>query len=309
MKLSIIIPVYNSQKYLNRCLDSILGQKITDYEIIIINDGSTDLSQNIIDEYKNKFPNIINNFILPNGGQGRARNYALDVAQGKYIGFVDSDDYIDLSMFAKLIDLLESNNAEIAVCNWYRVEGDKLFFETYKTASNDLASAGAVWNKLFKKSVIGDIRFPEGLWYEDFAFSSKLLLKSNKTVFTDEALYYYRADNLSTMRNKNALKNLDMIPIMEDIKESIRSEHKSDFEFLLINNVLLDTINRVASQDSPDKNSVINELLKYIYNYIPKLEKCSCFKDENKKRQLIMLLNYYGQYKISHLLLKFKTAV
>ena len=309
MKLSIIIPVYNSQKYLNRCLDSILGQKITDYEIIIINDGSTDLSQNIIDEYKNKFPNIINNFILPNGGQGRARNYALDVAQGKYIGFVDSDDYIDLSMFAKLIDLLESNNAEIAVCNWYRVEGDKLFFETYKTASNDLASAGAVWNKLFKKSVIGDIRFPEGLWYEDFAFSSKLLLKSNKTVFTDEALYYYRADNLSTMRNKNALKNLDMIPIMEDIKESICSEHKSDFEFLLINNVLLDTINRVASQDSLDKNSVINELLKYIHCYIPKLEKCNCFKDENKKRRLIMRLNYYGHYKISYLLLKFKTAV
>ena len=310
MKLSIIVPVYNSQEFLSRCLDSLLSQNVSDFEVIVINDGSTDSSQALIDNYWLKYPNIIKSFSLQNGGQGRARNFALNIAEGDYIGFVDSDDYIDAEMFSKLINLIELEDADIAVCNWYRFEGNKLYFEKYRSASNTLASSGAVWNKLYKRSLIGDLRFPEGLWYEDFAFSAKLLMKSNKTVFMEEALYYYRADNISTMRNKNSMKNLDMIEIMEDIRKSTETNQISDFEFLLINNVLLDSINRVALQNSCDKSFVINEFLKYIHKYIPDLDKCNSYKAENPKRQLIMKLNYLGYYRLSNFILKLKkTAV
>lgn len=308
-KLSIIIPVYNAQDYLNNCLDSILKQTISDYEIILVNDGSTDFSQKIIDNYSQCFPQIIKSICIANGGQGRARNIALDISSGEYIGFVDSDDYIDPNMFPTLIDLIESQNADIAVCNWYRFEGENFTYENYKSASNVLTTAGAVWNKLFKKSLIGNLKFPEGLWYEDFAFSANLLISSKKTVFTEKPLYFYRADNISTMRNRNALKNLDIIEIMEVIKQSTKKITTDDFEFLLINNVLLDSVNRVALLNSKDKQYVIIQLLNYVHQYIPDLNDCDSYKAEILKRRIIMKLNYYRLYEVSKLILKIKSAV
>lgn len=308
MKISVIIPVYNAEQYLNRCLDACLNQTVSDFELILVNDGSTDSSLQIIENYAAKHSNVVC-LSVENGGQGRARNRALDIATGEYIGFVDADDYPAENMYEIMLNACIDNDADMAVCNYYRFEGDSFKFEPACYQNHPLSCAGAVWNKLFKRDLIADLRFPESLWYEDFSFSARMLLRSKKTVFVDDALYNYRSDNVSTMRNSNALKNLDMIKIMEEIKQVIPDGKEEYFNFLLINNVLLDTISRVAKIESSQRKAVIQELLDYVHEQIPDLFKCESYRNESKNRRIIMKLNYDGREDLAQIILKAKSMV
>ena len=306
MKLSIIVPVYNVEKYLRKCLDSLAEQTAEDYEVILVNDGSKDASREIAAEYAGKYPffRIID---LDNGGQGRARNFGIDAAQGEYIGFVDSDDWAAPEMFSRLLDYAEREEADIAVCDYYRCEetGERLY-EKARLQDHPLSAAGAVWNKLFRREIIGDVRFPVGLWYEDFEFSAKVMMKSSKTVFLHEPLYFYRSGHASTMRNANSSKNLDMLRIMESIREVVAPGREEDFRFLVINHVLLDSIKRVSAQNSKNKKAVIAKLREYVKKYVPDLENCESFRKETRNRRIIMWLNYNEFEFISDLILKIK---
>ena len=117
MKLSIIVPVYNVEKYLAQCLDSLVGQTVEDYEIIVVNDGSPDNSQRIIDDYAARYPGLIVPMIKENGGLSSARNLGMNVAKGEFIGFVDSDDWVDETMYEKMLEAIERENADIAYCD------------------------------------------------------------------------------------------------------------------------------------------------------------------------------------------------
>ncbi len=306
MKLSIIVPVYNASAYLHQCADSLLAQGIPDYEIIFVNDGSKDDSLSILREYETRCPEVVRILDIDNGGQGRARNFALDCARGDYIGFADSDDWTDPSMFSKLLKAAETENADIAVCDCYRVTDEGSFYEHAKPQGHTMAASGSVWNKIFRRSLVGEVRFPEGVWYEDFSFSAKLLSISKKTVFLPEALYYYRAGHPSTMRNQNSRKNLDMIKVMDDIISFLGESGRDSVEFLLINHILLDSINRVNRQKSPDRKQVIREFRQYVQKYIPNLVKCTSFRKERRNRRIVMWLNYHGMEDVSSLLLKIK---
>ena len=148
------------------------------------------------------------------------------------------------------------------------------------------------------------MRFPEGLWYEDFAFSAKLLMLSRKTVFVDKPLYIYRCGQLSTTNNNNARKNLDILAIMEDIRAfADAGGYRDEFEFLLINHVLLDSIKRLALQTSPDKREVIAALRVYVRENIPKLSACESYRAEARNRRLVMWLNYHGLERLAIALL------
>ena len=117
MKVSVIVPVYNVEKYLRKCLGSLVSQTLQDIEIIVVNDGSGDHSQEIIEEFSEKYPEKIRNFTKENGGLSDARNYGLDRATGEFISFVDSDDYVTATMFGEMYDLAKKYNAEMVVCN------------------------------------------------------------------------------------------------------------------------------------------------------------------------------------------------
>ena len=125
MKVSIIVPVYNVEEYLRKCLDSLVNQTYQNIEIIVVNDGTKDNSQSIVDEYKKKYSKIIKSYIKENGGLASARNYGVDKATGEYIMFVDSDDYIDTKMVEKLVKTANKKHSDIVVSNFYRVEDDK----------------------------------------------------------------------------------------------------------------------------------------------------------------------------------------
>ena len=306
MKLSIITPVYNVEEFLPTCLDSILSQNFEDYELIMINDGSTDTSYEIMLDYAKRYPKIIRNLSVDNGGQGRARNFALDIATGDYVGFVDSDDWITPDLFNELYEAASSQNADIAVCDYYRVEDGQNIYEKSRLQNRPLACAGAVWNKIFRRSLIGDIRFPEGRWYEDFSFSAKLLMRSEKTVYVEEPLYCYRSGHTSTMRNRNSAKNLDMLYIMDDIHAALPENADEDFRFLVINHLLLDSIKRVSSQKGEGYKEVVSKMREYVKNYVPDLGSCISYKSESRGRRLVMWLNYHGMENLANALLSAK---
>ena len=306
MKLSIIVPVYKVEEYLGECVDSLLSQTIDDYEIILVDDGSPDNSGKIADEYAAANPDMIRVLHIDNGGQGRARNFALDIAKGDFVGFVDSDDWVTHDMYEKMYTRAAETGADVVVCDFMERLADVR--ESMLPASlqdNWLGSAGSSCNKIFRRSLVGALRFPVGLWYEDFYFSAVMLLRSKHTEFIAEPLYIYRRGQESTMHNNNAAKNLDMLTIMDMLeKEMVPAGYKDDFEFFLVNHVLLDSISRLAKQDAPERKEVIGKLRQYVQAKIPKLSGCGSYKKESRKRRLIMWMNYHGLEDAGQFILK-----
>lgn len=201
--VSIIVPVYMVEKYLSRCVDSLLNQAYTNIEIILVDDGSTDGCPSICDEYQENYERV-SVIHKSNGGLSDARNKGIEASKGDYISFIDSDDYVHPEMIRKMVDLLESEEADIAVCNYYWIseddeipkdddeykitiiEGDchRLLFEKTEIAA-------IACNKLYKKRIFDSIRFPEGKYHEDEYVIHHILGASTKVVCTNERLYYY----------------------------------------------------------------------------------------------------------------------
>ncbi|MDD6090093.1 MAG: glycosyltransferase [Clostridiales bacterium] len=311
MKLSIIVPVYKVEKFLGECVDSLLAQTLDDYEIILVDDGSPDNSGRIADEYASAYPDRIRVLHIDNGGQGRARNLALDIAKGDFIGFVDSDDWVTPDMYAKMYSRAAETDADVVICDFMeRFDDGRESVLPASLQDNWLGSAGSSCNKLFRRSVIGDVRFPTGLWYEDFFFSALLLMRSKHTEYINEPLYIYRRGQESTMHNNNARKNLDMLRIMDMLeKEMLPSGHGEDFEFFIVNHVLLDSISRLAGQDSADKKEIIGRLRSYVHEKIPRLSDCSSYMAESRRRRIIMYLNYHGLEDLGQIILKVKSKL
>ena len=200
MKISVIVPVYNLEKYIRQCLESVLNQTYRDLEILAVNDGSKDSSKEILDAYALKDPRIT---VLdkPNGGLSDARNCGMDHMTGEYVVFIDSDDVIDPDMVGHLLEAAEKTGSDIAVSDM------EYFYEDGRTGYSDggqftctnvretpglIAINNSACNKLFRSELFLDVRFPKGLWYEDLATIPILLCKAGSVVKVNEALYRYR---------------------------------------------------------------------------------------------------------------------
>ena len=308
MKLSVIVPVYKAEKTLRQCVDSLLAQTLRDMEIILINDGSPDGCQAILDEYAARFPECVRTKTVSNGGQGRARNFGLEMARGEWIGFVDSDDWVEPEMYEKLLAAAEREACDIAVCDTLCCfeDGSTKVLRAWREGQ-PLSAAGSGCDKIFRRSLVKDLRFPEGLWYEDFAFSAQALSRAGSLACLPEALYCYRIGHPSTMHNNNARKNLDLLAVLDLLRGPMEAEgRREDFESLVLNHALLDGINRLRRQNGADKENVIREIRNYVNRQIPDLGRCAAFKAESAKRRLVMRLNYRGLDKVSAALLRLK---
>ncbi len=312
-KVSVIVPVYNVEKYLNKCIDSLINQSLKDIEIIIVNDSSPDNCQAIIDTYQKNYPNLIKSFIKENGGQGSARNYGLDYASGEYISFVDSDDWLDLNMLEKMYNLAIKDNSDIVICDMmdYYEDGSKKFFNCTKYDSVYKVTPSAC-NKIFKREIINNIRFLNGLWYEDFNFTTKILLNNPKISTISNLYYNCHSRKVSTMNNNNAIKNLDIITIIEDLKDyAYKNNLFNDnlFEYLIFDHILITSINRVTNQKSKDKNKVIRELRNYCKKNLKNYKTKDFYKSIPVQRKFVASLNYHGLNNISKLLLNIKSHI
>ncbi len=310
MKLSVIIPAYNAEKTICQCLDSVLSQSEDDLELIVINDGSEDSTEEILNRYGVQYPDKVRTATVKNGGQGRARNVGLSMARGDYIGFVDSDDWIDPDMYEKLLSAASFENADLVLCDVtaHYPDGSTASEYIYRP-ERAIAAAGFANNKLFRRDLAEQIRFPEErLWYEDAEFTAIAIHRAKRIVHVSEALYHYRRGLPSTMNNNNARKNLDILTVMGHLEEELLPNDRDDYEYLLLNHVLLDAMNRVQAMDAEDKKEVLWLMRAYVHDKIPNLSRSKSFREESRNRRMIMRLHSMGLSGLAETILNIKSG-
>ena len=309
IKVSVIIPVYNTEDYLKECIESLVNQTLREIEILIVNDGSTDSSLEIMKEFKNKYPNIIKIFDKVNGGQASARNYALSFAQGEYLGFVDSDDWVDSTMYEEMYEKAEKEDADIVICDMVDHFPDRTVCYPSSRFENKFKVTPSACNKLFKRSLVKEDVFPVGLWYEDFEFTTMQLMKTDCISVIHKGLYHCHCREVSTMYNNNSEKIQDILVVLEHLVDYVEKngwyeKYKNVLEYLYIDHVLITSINRVQKQTNEKKKIVINNLRKEVLKKYNSFYRDDAFREMPKKRQIIALLNAYGLCSMSMMLLK-----
>ena len=320
-KLSIIVPVYGVEKYIDKCLNSLVKQSLKEIEIIVVNDGTKDNSQKIIDKYVKEYPDKIKSYIKENGGQGSARNYGLKKATGEYIGYVDSDDFVEKDMYKKLYNKAKKNNYDIVVCGNYNVSEDyqnkniDAFINNYNTdLENIFFGKMAVWNKIYKRDILikNKLEFKEKVWYEDLAFTLKAIMNSNTFAFIDEPLYDYLIREGSTMNNSNVQRNLEILDAFDDILSYIKHNKKEEYfdkvEFLAIDHIYISAIVRVLKAEADDKvkRETINKLIDYMNKKFPNYKNNKYINTLSKNRKIIYKLINMKMYKLVDLIFKVK---
>ncbi len=240
MKVSVIVPVYNVEEYLEKCLDSITSQSLKDIEIICVNDGSTDRSGEILQKYAKK-DNRIRVINQENQGVSVARNNAMKEAGGEFLGFVDSDDWISENYFEELYNTAKKHDAEISCCGFVRVYHSgriqkrfEVTLESVHEGANekfqaaDIPKMCYVFNKLFKRSFIEKLglEFVPGMYFEDIPFSIRAVYFSNKLALSPGSVYYYRANRDSITRGyQSDKKQTDRILAKKDFIEFARKHN------------------------------------------------------------------------------------
>lgn len=233
-KVSVIVPIYNAEKYLNKCLESIIGQTYKNLEIILVDDGSLDNSPTICDAWA-QIDSRIRVIHKKNGGVSSARNAGIDLAQGDYIGFVDADDWIEPNMYEVLINNAEKFSADKSSCGYvyYGRNVSGAVDCTVLKNSDDMrlrlirGDHNAVWCAIYSRSVVGDIRFDESLKVaEDWLFNYQVCLKMSSEVIVDTPLYHYEDNIESAMHGINEKKISDRISVLEYIWNSEYNREK-----------------------------------------------------------------------------------
>ena len=312
IKVTVIVPVYNVEKYIDKCLDSLVKQTLKEIEIIVVNDGSLDNSQKIIDRYVKKYPDKVKSFIKENGGQGSARNLGIKKARGEYISFVDSDDWLDLNALEEMYNCAKKKKSDIVICDMVDHYKNYTIYHNCTKYNSVFQVTPSACNKIFRKEIIKNFKFLSKLWYEDFDFTTKVLFNTDKISNISKGFYHCNCGHESTMNNNNSKKNLDIIVIIDDIIKYLKENNKYDeniVSYLIFDHVLITTINRVAIQKNSDKKEVINELLKYCKNKIGNYKNMKFYNGISTNRKIIAWLNYNGLYNISKILLNIKSEI
>lgn len=301
-RISIIVPVYKVEAYLNKCIDSILNQTFEDFELILVNDGSPDKCGEICEDYAKK-DSRIRVFHKENGGQATARNFGIDVARGEYIGFVDSDDYIEPEMYEVLYNMCINDNCDMVNCsskiyfnNKIKVNGngEKVIHskkEAMRVVIEGLLYDECLWSKLIKKSVLKDLRMPVGIVYEDTAFVYKIVDKCERIGYIGIPMYNYIKREDSTMDRAVKEIRTDAILVYKEMYEFVKNKYPdiADIVRLKLSNTCISIMNTIIKQD--EFNIYINKyrevskvLNKNFYNNIKS-------KNYHKNEKILLLAN------------------
>lgn len=284
--ISVVIPIYNVEKYVEKCVNSVISQTYKNMEIILVDDGSKDKSGEICDSFEKKDKRI-KVIHKKNGGLSDARNAGIEIAKGKYISFIDSDDYVSELFIERLYNLCTQNNADIAECAFIKFEdksqikkiedstvisvknNEDVLYDLYRKESYVVTVV--VWNKLYKMDLFNDIRFPKGKINEDEFTTYKLFWKCKKIAITSERLYYYRKNNNSIMGKKFNVNRYDCLEAEEE---------RADF---LYENKLMNLYSLCVAR-------YLKRIQEYYYKTI-------MFIDNSKEYQKMLLQKYRKQYK------------
>ena len=303
-KISIIIPVYNSEKYIEKCLNSILKQKYTNYEIIIVNDGSKDNSQVIIDEFVNNYPEKIKAFLQENKGVSVTRNEAILKATGDYIMFVDNDDFLDDDYLETYINEVETNDYDIVLGGYKRVTNEKIL---KKVILNDDEWAKFVvmapWAKLYKTSFLveNNTVFLKNNIGEDVYFNLKAVLMTDKIKIINYAGYnwFFNTESVSNTNQKN-IKNLSVYNLLNNCYEMLKKENLIDnnyniTQYFFVRYIIWLLLFSTKGLNYKDLKKEYNNLFLWLFQRFPKYKKIkvSFFKPKSESKSIRILMKIF----------------
>ena len=308
-KVSIIVPVYNVEKYLVRCLDSLVNQTLDDIEIIAVNDGSTDNSGELLQIYKEKYPDKIKVFRKTNGGLSDARNYGMPHATGEYIAFLDSDDYVELDMYEKMYEKAVEEKSDIVECDfiWEYPSKSKIDVgEIYSSKKEMIVKARVVaWNKLIKRELIekANVIYPKGLRYEDVEFFYKMVPYYNKVSFLKyPCIHYIQRDN-SISNNQNE-RTGEIFTILDNVikyykEKGLYDEYKAELEYTYTRLLLCSSLFRIVKVgDTETRKKLLKQTWDNLNNNFPDWKKNYYLKHNKSKKNFYMKTVNKFTYKI-----------
>jgi glycosyltransferase involved in cell wall biosynthesis len=313
VKVSIIVPIYNVENYLEKCLDSLTGQSLNDIEILAVNDGSTDSSLKILENYASKDPRIV---VLDkeNGGLSDARNYAFPYIHGEYVGFIDSDDYVDPKMYEVMYNRAIETSSDIVECNLHHTfddyEDTEIGRHIHDKKELIMNGRSVVWNKIYKTSWLLEtgVRFPKGLIYEDVNFYCKIVPFLNKIDYVEEPFVHY-VQRGTSINNFQTLKTMQIFDILDDIhkfyeEKGFMDDYGEALEFLYTRILLCSSLSRMSRiKDPSDRKKAISSNWNKLVSTFPNWRKGRYLKEYKGKNAGFMKAMNPLTYTLAGLLL------
>lgn len=308
-KVSVIVPIYNVEKYLEKCINSLLSQTVEDIQIILVNDGSKDNSGNIAKEYEKNNKNRIIYVEKENGGLSDARNYGLKYATGDFIAFLDSDDYIEKNAYEEMYNKAIEENADYVECDFIwefpnKIRVDKQY--PYKNKKEMLSFVRVVaWNKLIKRQLITDnnLEFPKGLRYEDVEFTYKLIPFINKFAYVDKPFIHYvqRKGSIANVQNE---RTAEIFTVLDNViefykKNNIYEEYRNELEYNYARYLLCSSLKRMCKiKDKTIREKLLTDSWERLNSNFPNWKENVILKTVNIGKNKYMRTVNKSTYKI-----------
>lgn len=302
-KVSVIVPIYQVEQYLGRCLETLVNQTLEEIEIILVNDGSKDHSEEIAKSYQEKYPNKIIYLKKENGGLSDARNFGIPYAKGEYIAFLDSDDYVELNMYEKMYDLAKKEESDMVECDFYWEYLDKKKIDTgviYEGKKEMIEKIRVVaWNKLIKRDILEktQIQFPKGYRYEDVEFTYKLIPFLERISFLKEPCVHYiqREGSISNLQNE---RNKEIFDILENVikfyqENKIYEKYKNELEYVYIRYAFCSSFLRIVKiKDKKVRKKLLDLTWEKVHSTFPNWKKNLILKTQRTwKNQYLRTIN------------------
>ncbi|UPO87341.1 glycosyltransferase family A protein [Niallia sp. Man26] len=315
--ISVIVPIYNVEAYVARCINSIKNQSYQNIQILAINDGSTDNSLSILENIGNDDSRIeiINK---ENGGQASARNLGISIAKGKYFMFVDSDDFLEENAIQECINVLTNKQCDLVIFDYYNFnrKGKKKYIKAGTGLHN---SKTAPWNKVYSRELWKFFSFPEGYWYEDLGIVPVVVANANNIVKINKALYSYETSRNTSQTNMiNPLKLNDLIYMIENTYKELEkngklTNNKTEVESLFIDHLLHGLLFKLMYVDELEiRLTILNNIKVTLNKYFPEWKKSHKYNNKSIKNIIkkIVINNYLrGDFLLGDILWKFPKKV
>lgn len=285
--VTVIIPIYNVEKYLNKCIESVVAQTYSNLEIILINDGSTDDSKNIIEKWTKKDKRIVYIY-QKNQGLSAARNSGLDVARGDWIAFVDSDDFISKNYIQEMIQVATSDMTDLVICQINKTIGNKIssitsssqmgeynsqqFWKLFFEKKSDEALVVA-WNKLYSKKIFNNLRYKRGIINEDEQILYSVIKRCRRIVIIPQALYFYRLsrkDSIMTKVNATKVIRKEYYKILLERADNFYKNDQLLFAMLTYKEIVAKLTGELSLNPSKDNKETVEYLFSNVKNRIKK---------------------------------------
>lgn len=298
-KVSIIVPIYNVENYLNKCIESLVNQTLQEIEIVLVNDGSTDNSAIISKDMQKLYPQKIVYLEKENGGLSDARNFGIPYAKGEYIAFLDSDDYVEKDTYQKMYEIAKKEDSDMVECDFYweypnKIKEDKGVIYNGKKEMLEKVRVVA-WNKLIKREILekAKIQFPKGYRYEDVEFTYKLIPYLEKVSFLKKACIHYiqRENSISNSQNERTKEIFD---ILEHVigyykKKNIYDKYKEQLEYIYTRYLLCSSLRRMVKiKDKKVRNNLLNQTWINLNEKFPNWKKNKILKKNKSMKDLYM---------------------